>query len=282
MHQAVSSFVEPPPGEGEGGPAQPAAPPDLGALLGLVDTESSHPWTPEELNRISVYGGVEAPQIPPWVAEGWAYVELQRRLFRFKRRTITRARVQSQEVSSGHSVHLATFTYAPGHQWLPRHIAECVNSYRNQARRDGVPFRYEWVAELQLRRMAKYRASPRECLHYHALLFQPPGYEFPKPDTRGWWPHGLTNVELARNPVGYLAKYSSKGTEGQLLPRGCRISGGGGLSELGRREVRWWMLPRYVREAFPTVGQQITRQRGGGWYNWDEDCYMDSVEDWRQ
>jgi hypothetical protein len=48
-----------------------------------------------------------------------------------------------------------------------------------------------------------------------------------------------------------------------------RISGGGGISSLGRAEVRWWMLPRYVREAFPTVGAAISRKRGGGWIDWD-------------
>jgi hypothetical protein len=37
------------------------------------------------------------------------------------------------------------------------------------------------------------------------------------------------------------------------------------------------MLPRYVREAFPKCGQLIRRERGGGWFNWDEEIFMDAV-----
>jgi hypothetical protein len=77
----------------------------------------------------------------------------------------------------------------------------------------------------------------------------------------------MSNTESARNPVGYLAKYASKGTEGEPLPRGARISGGGGLSPAGRMLASWWLRPRYVREAFPDFLQQVRRARGGGWCN---------------
>lgn len=191
-----------------------------------------------------------------------------------RRRTITRARIQTEEVTQlgdqigrGFYVHLNTYTYAPGHQWQPWHISDCVQAYRDQARRDGVPFRYEWVAELQLGRMRRRGESAAECLHYHAIVWQPEGYAFPHADSRGWWPHGMTNTEVARNPVGYLAKYASKGTEGEALPRGARISGGGGLSEVGRKLASWWLRPRYVREAFPDFLQQVARVKGGGWAN---------------
>jgi hypothetical protein len=186
-----------------------------------------------------------------------------------RRRTITRSRIQTEEVlriGTPHLVHLVTFTYAPGHEWRACHIAECLrDGYRKQAMRDGVPWRYEWVAELQLNRMRRRRESAAQCMHYHAIVWQPEGYEFPHPDTRGWWPHGMTNVEVARNPVGYLAKYASKGTEGERLPRGARISGGGGLSAEGRRLASWWLRPRYVREAFPNFLEEVSRVRGGGW-----------------
>ena len=117
-------------------------------------------------------------------------------------------------------------------------------------------------------------------MHYHVLVWHPAGYSYPKPDSRGWWPHGMSNVETARNPIGYLAKYASKGTEGEALPPGARVSGGGGLTEAGQREVRWWLLPRYVREYFPEVGAQIRRARGGGWINWDGGEWLPAVRHW--
>lgn len=187
-----------------------------------------------------------------------------------RRRTITRSRLQVEELAGQpHLVHLVTLTYRPGCQWSPRHIASCVDAYRKQAARDGVRFRYEWVAELQLGRMRRRGESARQCLHYHMLLWQPEGYEYPYPDDRGWWPHGMTQVEVARNPVGYLAKYASKGTEGERLPWGARISGGGGLSPEGRKLAAWWVRPRYVREAWPDFLHSVRRVEGGGWVNRD-------------
>src|SRR5258708_16731314 len=115
--------------------------------------------------------------------------------------------------------------------------------------------------------MRRRGESAAQCMHYHAIIWQPEGYEFPHPDTRGWWPNGMPNVEGARNPVGYLAKYASKGTEGERLPRGARISGGGGLSPGGRALAAWWLRPRYVREAFPDFLELVRRARGGGWQN---------------
>lgn len=219
---------------------------------------------------------------------GRAPFELKRRLSRLRRRTVTRARVQSQEAGEGHTVDMATFTYRPGCSWSPRHMAECIKRYREQARRDGVPFRYEWVAELQTRRMAalvnnddwSMDDAACQCMHYHALFWAPCGYSWPKPDTRGWWPHGMTQVEAAQHPVSYLAKYASKASNGFKMPKGCRLSGGGGLSFAGRREVAWWMLPRYVREAFPICGQVIRREPGGGWYNWDEGVFLEAADVW--
>jgi hypothetical protein len=69
-----------------------------------------------------------------------------------RRRTITRARLQTEEVAqiAGQTgrdfyVDLVTFTYAPGQSWQPRHIRECMDAYRKQAARDGVDFRYEFL-----------------------------------------------------------------------------------------------------------------------------------------
>ena len=238
----------------EGGAGLPAQP-----FLGLVNTVTSHPWAMSPLD----------------------WLNLVRRLGRMRRRVITRCRVHAQEVAEAHRVELVTFTYRPEDEWSSRHLSGCLSAYRNQARRDGLPyFRYEWVAELQLARMKRRGESAAHCLHYHMILWTPAGYAFPKPDARGWWPWGMTNVEVARNPVGYLAKYSSKvaGCDEEVrLPAGCRISGGGGLSEVGRREAAWWLLPRYVREQFPEVGARVSRARGGGWLNWDTGEWFPAV-----
>lgn len=183
----------------------------------------------------------------------------------------------------GHYAILGTGTYAPGNQWLPQHVTQTMRCYRQQAARDGVEFRYEWVAELQLRRMRRRGESSAECMHYHWLVWVPNGYTFPLPDNRGWWPHGMTNVESARNPVGYLAKYASKGTEGERLPRGARISGGGGLSVTGRALAAWWLRPRYVREAFPDFLELVRRAKGGGWLNHTTGEWIGRPDwDWRQ
>jgi hypothetical protein len=270
---------------------QPAAGRPGSASPGLVNTVSSHTFQPPGCPS-SLVAAVHAE----W--KGWQWISEENggvlatfnawwatkmRLAKMRRRTLTRSRVQSQEISSLWAdpvCDFITLTYRPGDEWSPRHVAKLVNCYREQARRDGVEFRYEWCAELQLKRMRRTGESAREVMHYHILMWHPSNYSYPFPDQRGWWPFGMTNVEQARNPVGYLAKYASKGTEGESLPRGARVSGGGGLSELGRREVSWWMLPRYVREAFPTIGAKVRREVGGGWLNWDEGVFLDAPKTW--
>jgi hypothetical protein len=252
---------------------------------GLVNTVTSHAWqhpraTPQDVETWATWATLEGFQGDPWAGfNRWFATQL--RLSRMRRRTLTRSRLQVQEAEDlwpGHAVEFVTLTYRPGDEWSPKHIAMLMTRYRDQARRDGVPFRYEWVAELQLKRMRRRGESAKQCMHYHALLWHPSGYSYPHPDSRGWWRYGMSNVELARNPVGYLAKYASKGTEGEALPRGARISGGGGLSERGQLEASWWLRPRYVREAFPDMQQRVRRHPGGGWFNWDEGVFLDAPQ----
>ena len=294
-------MASPPGGNGEAGVASPPAPSG-----GLVNTVTSHSrplpspgYIPPSVGRRHTVtcGDVTVPKaVFDWqkaaadaMGEGRGFPDFNRwystqlRLHKMRRRTLTRSRVQAQEVISEmpeHSVQFVTFTYAPGHAWDPRHISVAVQCYRDQSRRDGVPLRYEWVAELQLGRMARYGHSAEECMHYHLMVWQPAGYHFPMPDRRGWWRHGMTQTEVARNPVGYLAKYASKGAGDEALPRRARISGGGGLSAVGAAEVRWWLLPRYVREKFPQVGADVRRARGGGWVNWDDGEFLPAVQIW--
>jgi hypothetical protein len=85
-------------------------------------------------------------------------------------------------------------------------------------------------------------------------------------------------------PSRYLAKYASKGTEGESLPKGVRVSGCGGLDESSKRELRWWLLPRYVREHFPQgegeAFPRVERARGGGWVERDTGEYMEATRQW--
>jgi hypothetical protein len=125
---------------------------------------------------------------------------------------------------------------------------------------------YCWVAEL----------TQAGRVHYHMIVWLPQGLTLPKPDKQGWWPHGHTKIEWARKPVGYLAKYASKGDAQNLFPKGLRLHGRGGLDTPGRQMVTWWLLPRYVREEFDRPGQRITRARGGGWVDLDTGQWLES------
>jgi hypothetical protein len=149
---------------------------------------------------------------------------------------------------------MVTLTYADVDGWSPRHISEFSKRVREWARRQGVVVPYLWVAELQ----------KRGAVHYHVLLWMPKGLTLPKPDKRGWWVHGMTRTERARNPVGYLAKYASKGDAEGVFPKGLRLSGFGGIAPATRQERAWWMLPLYLRES-STVWEAFRRRPGGGW-----------------
>jgi hypothetical protein len=116
-------------------------------------------------------------------------------------------------------------------------------------KRRGHRLRYVWVAELQ----------QRGALHYHALLWLPRGLSLPKPEKKGWWPHGSTRIEWARKPAGYLVKYASKldSKVGLGFPPGARLHGKGGLEELGRSVSRWFNLPHWARGVCDLAGAAV-------------------------
>lgn len=150
---------------------------------------------------------------------------------------------------------MLTLTYRPDVGWENRHVSELLRHVRQWMARRGFTLQYVWVAELQR----------RGAVHYHLVIWLPKGLTLPKPDKQGWWRHGMTNICWARKAAGYLAKYASKGEDVREFPKGLRLHGRGGLELHQRRYVSWWLLPRYVRESFPTVGQWVTRATGGGW-----------------
>jgi len=151
---------------------------------------------------------------------------------------------------------LITLTYREVDGWRNRDVSECLKRMRQWAARKGVELGYVWTAELQ----------KRGAVHYHIVCWLPPGLSMPKPDKQGWWAHGMTRIERARRPVGYLVKYASKGDDVEQFPRGLRLHGRGGLDRQQRRVVGWWLLPRYVRAVFAQLGTVVRRAPGGGWF----------------
>lgn len=168
---------------------------------------------------------------------------------RMKLSTITAARLLGQSVLRGGfrgRWAFVTLTYAEAGGWNPAHIRGFMRRVRDWFRERGERSRYVWVAEIQTER---FRASGEAAVHYHCLIWVRRGLTLPKPDRRGWWAHGSTNIQAARNAVGYIAKYASKGDLDAKLPKGLRLHGCGGLEGAERAEWRWWKLPRYVRDA---------------------------------
>ena len=228
------------------GPPKPAEP------FGLVPSSTSDPRLP---------CGVVRRPLPPVEIDNKAS-----RLRRMSKSVKTSARLHQLEANSnGYRSFLAmvTLTYAPSQEHDKRDISRFLHCVRQWCRRREVPFRYVWVMELH--------KSGRP--HYHVLIWLPRGYHLPKPDKRGWWPKGMTKIEGAKKPVGYLAKYASKlanaaqGDERstfKALPKGARIHGAGGLSERSKRIRRWWLAPMWARRLWHP-SEDPRPAPGGGW-----------------
>lgn len=183
---------------------------------------------------------------------------LENRLKRLKHGVITSARLHNETYQKGgfrSKAAMVTLTYRPGVDYSPRHVSDLVKHMRQWCARRGVEFRYVWVLEL----------TKAGRPHYHLLIWLPKGISLPKPDKQGWWRHGHTKIEWARNAVGYMAKYASKGTEGQGVPKGARLHGTGGLVPDARLERAWWLAPSWVRIRWPEPSYQVRAAVGGGW-----------------
>lgn len=197
------------------------------------------------------------------VREGGGLVEIdsrEARLRRMRRSVLTTARLMTEQLQGGGfrwKAAMVTTTYRDDVEWEPRHISRMLAALQAYAMRAfGRRLPYEWVGEL----------TKRGRLHYHLIVWLPKGRCLPKPDKRGWWPHGSTRIEWVRSAIGYVSKYASKGDAGFGFPKGARISGWGGL-EVALRQVRsWWMLPSWLRGVC-THDEGFRRAPGGGWYS---------------
>lgn len=159
------------------------------------------------------------------------------RLKRLRCSVLTAARLHVQQRARWR-VCMLTLTYADPRGWRPHQMSDLVRHIRQWLKRKGLPMRYVWVQEF-----CKKDARP----HYHMLVWLPLGITLPKPDKQGWWREGLTRIEWARNAVGYIAKYASKGDSLAQPAKGARMHGNGGLTDEALVEQRWWKLPGWLR-----------------------------------
>lgn len=182
---------------------------------------------------------------------------LQLRVTRLRRAIKYSAELASE--IQGLKAIMVTLTYAKVNTQEPRHISDFLESAGVYLRRRGHQFRYCWVGELQ----------GRGALHYHVIVWLPRGVTLPKPDKRGWWPHGTTKIEWARSGIGYLVKYASKlrskiaDDDTATFPKGYRMHGAGGLDRERRERRSFHMLPAWIRNV-STLADKVRRSVGGG------------------
>lgn len=179
------------------------------------------------------------------------------RLKRLRSSVLTAARLHVQEKTRW-KVAMLTLTYRPDVDWVPGQISTVVRHIRQWLARKGHGMRFVWVQEF----------TKKGRPHYHLLLWLPPGLTIPKPDKQRWWPWGMTRIEWAKNPVGYIAKYASKADSLHLPAKGARMHGNGGLTGEALMEQRWWKLPVWLRgRVEPSEG--VKKRKGGGFLHPD-------------
>lgn len=160
------------------------------------------------------------------------------RLLRMKKNVLTSSRLfVTRDGGFRFRWAMLTLTYRPGWEWGAKQITKLTDCIKQYLKRKGIKFEALWVLEL----------TQAGVPHYHLLIRLPKGVTLPKPDKRGWWPHGSTRIEWAKNAFGYMAKYASKGTEHDQFPKGARISGIAGLDANERLEKFYWNLPIWIR-----------------------------------
>lgn len=195
------------------------------------------------------------------------------RLKRMRRSVMSTAKLHEHAAVPGDRAWLVTLTYAKADAWGPRHVSAYAKAMRRWCQSQGAVFKNSWVAEIQ---PGRFLRTGEAVVHYHVLAWLPRGLTPPKPDRRGWWPWGMTQVVKARNAVGYLAKYASKGSGEAPFPRGCRLHGSGGLTVEQRQVRAFELLPWYARQAFK-VHDRPVRAQGGGYVSRATGVHVESA-----
>lgn len=214
-----------------------------------------------EASRAGLVSSVTSGVRPSWSDGEYrrAMVEFRRasRISRMQRGVKVAAELLDADVRTDGRLYrplFVTLTYRASARWRPRDIADFLKACRERFARKGEPLRYVWVLEL----------TRRGVPHYHVMFWVRASLRLPTPDRAGLWPHGHSQVQRARSPIGYLIKYASKGEGDQRFPRGARLFGCGGLSVENRAHKRWRLIPLYIRVQF-NIGDGVRRCRGGGW-----------------
>lgn len=228
---------------------------EVRAASGLVNVETSGKRSaPRVPFRLKAEGSVLRERMSAFVVDHEA-MRLKR--LRLSVSYAARRHCLEEKGRAAEQCLMVTLTYrGTNEDWDPRHISDFIHSVRKWMQRHGQPCRYVWVAELQ----------KRGVIHYHVALWVAHGTKLPKPDEQGWWPHGMTRIEVARAAVPYLLKYLSKDTSKCFgsFPKGARIYGRGGLDHATRRSLRWFRLPAFI-QAQSSIDDRWERAEGGGW-----------------
>jgi hypothetical protein len=166
---------------------------------------------------------------------------------------------------SGFRAWMLTFTYRDDTPWSPKHVSEALQRLRVWLKRShGCSLRYVWVMETKARKSGSHVGQVRE--HYHVVVWVP--HEVTKDDlamdSRGYWPHGMTNTVQAKAAVRYVMKYASKFDNEGAFPKGARCYGIGGMGDVGGRVRRWINWPAFV-QARASINCNFRRRVGGGW-----------------
>ncbi len=162
-----------------------------------------------------------------------------------------------------------TVTYRDGEQWESKHISNLMDNYRVFIKRNGHPNEklvYIWTAE---------NHKDRDYIHYHYLVWIPNGVLPPRPDTtdktrKPWWPYGRSNVQKARSPAGYMAKYLAKSDEKlKLKSKARRYS----INVRSIVTLDYLKIPSWLA-YYCKYGDKIRRVAGWGWVNFTTNrCY---------
>jgi hypothetical protein len=227
--------------------AAPPGAPGAGAPSGLVKLKTSHTLKPNTVE-----------------------IDKEKARLTRMRRSLTWAATLIQDALGPlrYRPAMLTLTYRDVEGFKACHVSELLKRIRGWLERRGRQLHYVWVAELQ----------KRGALHYHIVIWLPKGLTLPKPDKQGWWPHGSTRIEWARNPIGYLIKYTTKFDTKHGLPKGARLHGAGGFTATGKQIRRWINLPTWLKRL-AGVGSAFVRIKGSGLVERDTGVCMQSP--WR-
>ncbi|WP_231879654.1 hypothetical protein [Comamonas thiooxydans] len=213
--------------------------------------------------------GISGLSVVDFVAENTIEIDHQKaRITRMQKSVGISAKALHNLGKKNQRVWMLTLTYrGTNRDWRAEHISRYLDGLRkwHYSRTGCKKVRYVWVAELQ----------KRGVIHYHVCVWLDNGLTPPKPDS-AWkkkgafqapmWTHGMSNRVRATHPVAYLMKYASKGTSEGKFPHGARISGVGGLDEIGRGCRRWVLWPAYV-QGNASIRDKFRPAPGGGYLN---------------